>query len=598
MAGGLLVALGVFALVVASRAGRDAVRAKNSLLAAEQQLSARNLDEARVHLTASQAALGDMRSNLDRLGPLLPLSKLIPVVRSQVIAVETFQSAGSTLAGAGLQLADAAQTSLESTQGETPVAKLLDSLRAINASLAVGATSVEKAAAEVGDLKGRWLIGPIGDARDQLLDRLPRYAEQVSDTAEGINALITFAGGEGPRRYLFLSQNPDEIRPTGGFIGTYGVMSASAEALRLERFEQIAVFRERHPTAVKPGLEAGSPFRFATPPIPQTLANVNSVADFTKAGQLAVDMWNGAGEPHIDGVISFTPAFLARILAVLGPVRVEGYGETVTGDNVIERFQFYTEQLEREPLGDITRKAFLSALAEVVMQRLLDAPATSWPSVAEAMGKGFSAREAMAWSSDANVQTALTNRAWDGQLPEVDGDFFYNGEFAYASKTGRALRRTFDHRVEVRSDGSARITTVMTILNPREPWLFNPGSLCYATIYGPQGAKLDMGSSDPPISQEPALKGHPAAGWFVNAQPLGRASVKVVWDVDDLLRKGPGGSRVYSLTWLRVPDHTGDVLNLRVDLPDGWRWQAETPPATVNLEADLKGSWAMVAGNG
>lgn len=594
-AGFLLVVLATFTLLVAGRAGRDAVRAKNSLLAAEQDISARRLAEARVHLTTSQQALRDMRANLDRLGPLLPLAKLIPVVRSQVIAVETFQSAGSMLAGAGLQLADAAQTSLDSSQQKTPVAKLLGTMRAINESLAVGAQSVATANAKVVKLKGRWLIGPIGDARDQLLEKLPKYAKQATDTEEGISALITFAGGDGPRRYLFLSQNPDEIRPTGGFIGTYGVMSASAESLTLEKFEPMERFRARHPTAVIPGNEAGSPFRFATPPFAQTLANVNNVADFARAGKLAADLWNGAGEPPVDGVVSFSPAFLARVLAVLGPVRVEDYGETVTGDNVIERFAFYTDQLERDPQSNTVRKGFISSLAEVVIQRLLEAPSDAWQPLAEAVGKGFTAREAMAWSRDGNVTTALVSRAWDGTLPRTGGDFFYNGDFAYASKSDRGLRRTFDHHVEVKADGSARITTTLTVVNTRDRGFNNPGSLCYVTIYGPEGAKLDVGSSDRPQSDEPALAGHPAFGWFVNVPPHGRSSLKVVWDVDDIVLKGPKGTRTYSLTWLRVPDHTGDVLNLRVDLPKGWRWKGDRPPATIPLEADVKGSWTMVA---
>lgn len=583
---------------MAALAGRDAVRAKNSLLAAEQLISSRNLDEARDQLARADQALRGMRANLDRLGPLLPLSKAIPIVRSQVIAVETFQSAASILTGAGLEVTDAAQAALESSQGGTPLANLLGSLRSINESLAVGATRVEAAKEKVAKLRGRWLIGPIVNARDELLDRIPRYAERVADTEEGINAMITFVGGDGPRRYLFLSQNPDEVRPTGGFIGTYGLLSASPEALVLEKFEAIGRFRERHPMAVVPKADAGSPFRFTVAPFDQSLANVNNVADFTKAGKLAHDLWNGSGEAPVDGVVSFTPAFLARILDVLGPVWVEDYGETIDSENVIDRFTFYTERLEIDPLADIARKGFLSSLAEVVIGRLLAAPSKSWQELAEALGEGFTAREAMAWSTDANVMSALTNRRWDGTLPRTDGDFFYNGDFSYVSKASRGLQRTFDHHVQLRPDGSARITTTLTMVNTRPSGVLNPNALSYVTVYGPEGAKLDAGSSDPPRSEEPALAGHPAHGWFLNAPPYGRATLKVAWEVDSLLLDGPGRSRVYTLTWLRVPDHTGDVLNLRVDLPEGWQWRDEGPPPTVDLDADIKASWTMVRAKG
>src|SRR5207253_6134577 len=122
--------------------------------------------------------------------------------------------------------------------------------------------------------------------------------------------------------------------------------------------------------------QARSPFRFANPPAPQTLANANSVADFAQAGKLAADLWNSAGEPHVDGVVSFTPAFLARILGVIGPVAVPDYGETVDQNNVIDRFTFYTQQFEINPQADVARKGFLSSLADVVMRQLLAAPSS------------------------------------------------------------------------------------------------------------------------------------------------------------------------------------------------------------------------------
>jgi hypothetical protein len=231
------------------------------------------------------------------------------------------------------------------------------------------------------------------------------------------------------------------------------------------------------------------------------------------------------------------------------------------------------------------------------MQKLLAAPSSSWQALGEAIGKGFEAREAMVWTTDPQITAAVARRGWDGVLPKASGDFFYNGEFAYEAKANRSLQRTFDHHVQLRPDGSARIATTMTITNPRPRSVINFGSLSYITIYGPEGAVLDP-ASDSPSYPEPELSGHPAAGWFVNAEPLGRATLKVVWEAKNVARRGPDGTRVYSLRWLRVPDHKGDVLNLRVDLPEGWRWAGAAPPARVELTDDVDGSWTMTNGAG
>lgn len=592
------VAVGAFALTRAIPAARDAMDAKDALERAEEHLSVRDLDAARGDLTSANASLRGMKRQLDGMGPVLPVAKFVPFLRSQVIAVETFQSAGSRLAGAGLRLADAAQQVLQTRTSGSPLSGLLGNLRAIDASLADGTESVRAAAKDVLRLKGRWLFGPIAIARDDLLERLPQYAQQATSTAEGVDALIRFVGGAGPRRYLFFSQNPDEVRPTGGFLGTYGVLTARPGDLSLDQFQPIANFRDRHPETAVPGNIAGSPFKYADPPIPQSIANVNSTADFVSAAKLALQMWNGSGEAHMDGVVSFTPAFLARILGALGPVDVPEYGEHVDQANLVDRFDFYTQHLaDHDPAGsDAVRKAFISALAEVVMQKLLAAPASQWQALGEAVGKGFAAREAMAWSADPKVAQALAHRGWDGVLPATSGDFFYNGEFAYANKIGRGVQRDFDHHVELRADGSARVTTVMTVTNTRDrSSALNVGSLSYVTIYGPPGARLDP-SSDRPAGAEPPLAGHPAYGWFVNAPPLGRTTLKVVWNVPKLVRKGSHAEAAYSLVWMRVPDHTGDVLRLKVDLPKGWAWADAAPPAIVDLRQDMKGTWMITKG--
>jgi hypothetical protein len=62
----------------------------------------------------------------------------------------------------------------------------------------------------------------------------------------------------------------------------------------------------------------------------------------------------------------------------------------------------------------------------------------------------------------------------------------YDSEFEYASKNGRDLRRTYDHDVQLNADGSARITTKVTIRNTGDPGRFNEISLSCLSLYGPR----------------------------------------------------------------------------------------------------------------
>ena len=109
----------------------------------------------------------------------------------------------------------------------------------------------------------------------------------------------------------------------------------------------------------------------------------------------------------------------------------------------------------------------------------------------------------------------------------------------------------------------------------------------------PKGAFVDEKASDPHIP-EPEIAGHPAAGWFRQAPPGEETSVTVTREAPAIARQLGDGRWVYTLTWMRLPDHSGDVLNLDVRPPDGWEWEGPAPPEHVDLSRNLVGVWKLL----
>lgn len=598
LVGAALVVGGLFALTLiqTARADRSGLRGKAALARAEAHLNARDVRAARDDLLEARNHFRQMHNDLARMGPLGPLARVTPLVRVQIRGANAFAQAGELLSDAGLGLVDAAAQVIEPKQTHLRLADALDALRDVRAALNEGIAALDGAADKIRALDGYRLLGPLESARRDLIRRLPRVGARAVSARGGLDALIDVLGGSGPRRFLLFSQNPDEVRPTGGFIGTYGVLATRDGHLVLDRYSGIAEWYRPRPQAELPPAQAALPLRLASPPQPQTLANVNATADFSAAGRLAAELWRRGGERPVDGVISITPAVMARIVGVLGPVTVPGFGETVTGANLLARVDYHTH-LEAPTAGRPGgRKTFLIELAHVVVRRLLDAPASRWDPLAQAMGRGFETREAMAWSSRPVIQDALAARAWDGTLPQVPGDFFYQGEFEYTAKNGRGLRRVFRHDVALRADGSGRVTTRVTILNTlpaSRGGFLNIDSSSFITVYGPSGAILHH-SSDRPDADSGSLAGHPAVSWFVSADPLASASFTVSWEVPHLATVAADGGLTYQLRFMGRPAHEGDLLHLLVRLPRGWKWEDRTPPRTRSLNQDVIGSWRAV----
>ena len=593
---GLAALVAVFVFVRADRAARAAAQGKSALLEAENDLRAHRIAATRGDLDTARAAFGRVHAEIHSLGPLRTVGEHVPFLRVQLRAAETFASAGDLLTQGASGVTDASAAVLDPPDPHLPLSAAANDLQGIRVALDGGIADIDAANARLLTLNGKRLIGPLDSARRQAGKELPVAQRRAVSADEGLAALIDFTGGNGPRRYLIFSQNPDEPRPTGGFIGSYGVLSTNSGHVTLERYASIESWYQAHSATELPATRAPTPFKISDPPVAQSFANVNATADWPSAARLAMSMWQSGGEAPVDGVVSITPEFLSRVLGVLGPVVVPGYPETITSANVVARIDYHTH-LEAVAPG-ANRKDFIVELSRVVVQKLLDAPAATWDPLGRAVSAAFDAREAMAWGQQAVVQRAVTAREWAGVLPATTGDFFYDGEFAYAAKNGRGLKRTFDHVVTVQPDGSGRVTTTVTIANT-EPFspTSNIDSLSYLTFYGPAGARL-LSSSRLPDAAEPSLSGHPAEGWDLSAPPLGATTLTFTWSVPGLVVRHSDGTWHLQFQWMHLPAHTGDTLRLRVDLPSGWRWKGPAPPAVISLDRDVVNTWAFVPTNG
>jgi hypothetical protein len=590
-----------------ARAARDGRRGENALFAAVAQFdsAAASTGDDRGRLRAAKADLAEARRDFDAMhgrlsGALLAPARVTPFVRIQVRGADDMAQAGIELSAAGEHLADVASGLLAPSDASVPLRDSLGRFQSLDSAAQASTAALQDALARIAPLASYRLIGPVASARATLFVKLPHIEQRVAGGDQALRAFEDFLGAAGSRQYLVLSQNPDEVRPTGGFIGTYGLMRAANGHVSLPEFGDMSQFLTNHPNVFVSENDAPSVFGIADSD--QTLGDVNATPDWPTAAQLAVKLWQQAGQPAVNGVVSITPSFLARIVGVLGPVVLPSYGETITASNLQARVDYWAHQAPGG--GNVNRHEFLSELSQVVLQEALDAPASKWHALGNAAAAGFDASEAMVWFSDPTIQTAAAAHRWDHPFPAAQPgtDFLYDSEFEFVAKNGSGLHRVFQHTVVVNPDGSGRATTTMSMTNTEPPGrysatsaIFNIGAPDYVVAYGPSGAKLD-GSSDPPYyAFEPPLAGHPAAGWLLTPAPLSTVRVKVAWDVPHLLRQSDSNKWVYHLVFPKLPAHDGDMLRLSVVLPPHWRWQGAGPPSEIPLNRDVNQSWNIVS---
>jgi hypothetical protein len=543
-------ALGLFGLLAVSRLGdaqHELSLARSALEQARSAVATRQVETAEVALDQAGARLEATGRQAGRWP--LSLVRRLPLVGSPVVALVAGVEAGQEVVAAGHILAEAAN-SLPTSGGAS-----LDGhdLSALNGAARSSQEAITEAGVHLSAAK-RVLRGPAGallppvsaPAR-ALLGDLERAEGQLAAAGRGLRLLGRLTDPATEARLLLLSQDSMELRPTGGFVGSFGVLRVSHGTVALERYESFEVLDDANPPMDPPEDLAGSLDR------PWDISNANWWPDFPTSARTATELFRRQGGGEVDGVIAITEHAMARLVGALGPIQLPGYAQPVVEEGFGQRV-LYEVELKR-PL-DKPRKRFLTLLADEVFHRLFQLPAEQVPRVAEALGRSAGTGDLQVWFARSDWQADVSGSALDGALPAADpsGDFlFLNEANLTASKANGELLRRVNYSVAPGSEGRLEATLRIDYRNQGVESEINPYYNGLVHVYVPKGSEItgDQGEAvDAPDGPYTMLISS------VYVAPEGHEVLTFRY----LLPKGvaPGGK--YRLSWLRQTGTPRDVL--------------------------------------
>ncbi len=551
-----------------ARAGAAAAnRALDAFQAGDSEASAELFRQASVFLATAE-------SRLD--GPLVSLGLIVPGLASNLHASRTLVSVGTTLAVAGIDLAEVADIDLAATEGgRLP----LDRLKRLTPELGDAVAVVEQAQHDMGRLRENFLVPPLADAVRELSLRLDRDTESTALAAQGATLLPAILGDGGTRRYFLAFQNNAELRGTGGFMGNWGELVGESGRLRLERFGRL---EELNGAGTKPRMVTADPQffeRWRTFNPGQFWQQVNVSPDFPTTARLIAELYPQSGGRPVDGVIAVDPPGLAAMLKLSGPVSVPRWPVPVTSENVVD----VTLRQAYEEFPQDERVAFLGDLARLVAEAFTRADLGRPGQVTAALGPAASEGHLLAWMADPAEQALMVRLGIAGELGEVRGDslLVVNQNLA-ANKIDSFLTRHV--RYDVALDPSSSPTSIRGRL---ELTMDNaaPASGLSPQVIGPFDDRFRAGENrtyvsvyTPFATGSATLDGRPVT---LDHQPdLGRvahsttlsipagSSRTLVLDVEGTVTLADG--------WYRLDLHhqtslVPDDVAVSVSVPKGWR---------------------------
>ena len=437
-------------------------------------------------------ALAALQAEVGPLAPLLRVARPLPPEIGWPADVPDLLSVAVPLARAGAIAAQPISEAAEAAASAPPQEHLRLYLRAA-ATLSGQQGQIEGclAAAEAGlqPLRGKILGGPLRQYQP-FLDGLEGTLPQARRGLELLGALGPALGMEGPRSYLLLGQNNAEIRATGGFIGSVGLITV----------ENGAVVR----------LEYGSSYTVddkARPPLPPAplarylglggwyLRDANWWPDFPASAAQVEEAWRRAGHGPVDGVVAIDTTAVEGLLRVVGPVEVSGFGPvSADGFEKAAAEQLYS----RAALASATafheaKNAFLGAVSRAVVDRLLDlSPADLLPLGSE-IGRLLREKHLLLAAKDQRLLQVIHANGWDGAFPEVSGDSLcvVDTTVSYGDTYSFVDAET-SLRINLAEDGSQQHEIVLSYSNhyPRGLPSWIPPAMVGGATFDPSAGKL------------------------------------------------------------------------------------------------------------
>jgi len=418
--------------------------------------------------------------------------------------------------------------------------------------------------------------------RDRIRGQIAKYGPLLADYARLDDVLPGMLGQGGSKRYLVLAQDPAELRPTGGYIGTVGIVEFQGGDMTSHDFQDV------FDLDLLPGLA------YVAPPqalrdhllgdVPWLLADANWSPDFPTSAQQALRAYETeSGDTDVDGVIALTTFALDRILEVTGPVDLPEHGVTVRAGDVTLTILGETRTVD--PNGE--RKGIIDDLAAVLLERLLDLPADRWADLGEALVDAGSDRLIQVWTKDPAATGFLAGTSWAGQVRQDPGDYLYvvQANMAPTSKYDLVVSRRTDLDVQLAEDGAAAHHLALTWQNdaalPGEPYAAirsystSPEGLygAYVRALVPVGSTLEVAAGHQgrfPVTGAEEVSTESGRQVFGNylLMPPGASDLAYDWTTPGVATLADG-TRTYRLTVQRQPGAQPDDLTVRVTLPAG-----------------------------
>ncbi len=323
---------------------------------------------------------------------------------------------------------------------------------------------------------------------------LPIEDHQKKELDTIFDILPKIARGE-EKVFLILFQNNHELRPGGGYIGTFGILKIKDEKVTFIDTHDTNVFDSKIETGIEPPFPMSSLLKISS----WEMRDSNWSADFpTNAKKAEYFYYLEGGEENIAGVVAVSTELLPSFLEITGPIEVNGYQGEYNSKNAISKLQYQVEKgYVDQDIEEGKRKYIIKELSKKILEEAQDLNWSEKKKFAEQIEEHLNQKDVMVYFKDENLQEKIKDLSWSGEVKPAKQDYLMIVDANLASlKTDQVIGRSFEytvdftgeracadlkifyeHRGRVRDWLIADYTSYLRVYVPNGSWLINPDEI-------------------------------------------------------------------------------------------------------------------------
>ena len=475
--------------------------AKSNLETAVQALSSKNLeaagasaDKAELEFKAALTELESTHSNF--------LIKNSYFFRGQIDDLAALDQAGLSLSqafGRGLSIVRPFQSALLDNQGKkfsefpgNDKALILQSIKNSETEFANLQLDLDTAAVNLERIPKFSVLYPIHKQIEELRTKVEAGREVLLALRPWLRLSPVLAGYPEPSRFLLLLQNNDELRPTGGFLGTYGILELSGGEIKTLVTEDTYhldmpvkdTLNTTPPLVLKTYLKVDKWF----------LRDSNWSPDWPTAAKDIQFVYKEElnllkqADPGFSGVIGITPDLISDLIKLTGPITVKG--QEYNQDNFQKLLQYNVEVAYKdENISSWDRKNIINDIIEELKDRLMAMPLSRVQDLVLLLERNLEQKNILVYFNNPIYQDQINDLSWAGRVKKVKGDYLMVVDANLAAfKSDAVMVKSINYSLKAKDEYKAKL-----MLHYRHTGGFDWRTTryrSYTRVYVPSGSQI------------------------------------------------------------------------------------------------------------